>query len=58
MSFVTENMLQEIADEFETQWSFPICGGATGGKHVRTRCPQINKVTMYVVKVVKIYICA
>ena len=35
MHFVTENMLQETADEFQTQWSFPI-----GGKRVRVRCPQ------------------
>ena len=33
MHFVTENMLQEIADEFETQWNFPNCVGAIGGKH-------------------------
>ena len=52
MPFVTENMLQETVDEFETQWSFPNCAGAIDGKHVRIRCPQINTVTMYVVKVV------
>jgi len=40
MTFVTENMLQEIADEFETQWNFPNCVGAVVGKHVRIRCPQ------------------
>jgi DnaJ-class molecular chaperone len=33
-------MLQETADEFETQWNFPNCVGEIGGKHVRTRCPQ------------------
>ena len=52
-AFVTKNMLQETADGFETQWSFPNCVGAIDGKHVRIRCPQINTVTMYVVKVVK-----
>jgi hypothetical protein len=40
MPFVTGNMLQEIADEFETQWNFPNCVGAIDGKHVRIRCPQ------------------
>jgi len=40
MPFVTENMLQEIANEFETQWNFPNCVGAIDGKHVRIRCPQ------------------
>jgi hypothetical protein len=40
MPFVTENMLQEIADEFETQWNFPNCLGAIDGKHVRIRFPQ------------------
>ena len=42
MPSVTENMLQEIADEFKTQWNFPNCVGAIDGKHVRIRCPQIS----------------
>jgi len=32
MHFITENMLQEIADEFETQWNFPNCVAAIDGK--------------------------
>jgi len=40
MPFVTGNMLQEIADEFETQWNCPNCMGANDGKHMRIRCPQ------------------
>jgi len=37
---VTENMLQDIADGFETQWNFPNCVGAIDRKYVRIRCPQ------------------
>ena len=41
MPFVTENMLQEIAGEFETQWNFRNCVGAIDGKRVpRIRYPQ------------------
>jgi len=39
-SFVTENMLQVIADEFETQWNFPNCVGAFDGKLPPIRRPQ------------------
>ena len=47
MPFVTENMLQEIADEFETQWSFRNCVGATDRKHVRIRGPQSSGSQFY-----------
>ena len=47
MPFVTENMLQEITDEFETQWNFPNCVGAMDGKHVRFRCPQSSGFQFY-----------
>ena len=45
--FVAENMLQEIADEFETQWNFPNCVGAIDGKHVCIRCPQSSGSQFY-----------
>ena len=47
MPFVTENVLQEIADEFEMQWNFPNCVGAIDGKHVRIRCPQSSGSQFY-----------
>ena len=47
LPFLTENMLQEIADEFEKQWNFPNFVGATGGKHVRIRCPQSSGSQFY-----------
>jgi len=47
MPFVTENMLQEIVDEFETQWNFLNCVGAIDGKHVRIRCPQSSGSQFY-----------
>jgi hypothetical protein len=47
MPFVTENMLQEIADEFETQWNFPNCVGAIDGNYVRIRCPQSSGSQFY-----------
>ena len=47
MPFVTENMLQVTADEFETQWNFPNCVGAIDGKHVPIRCPQSSGYQFY-----------
>jgi hypothetical protein len=47
LPFVTENMLQETADEFETQWNFPNCVGAIDGKHVCIRCPQSSGSQFY-----------
>ena len=47
MPFVTENVLQEIADEFEMQWNFPNCVGATDGKHVHIRCPESSSSQFY-----------
>ena len=38
--FVTENTLQETADEFEKQWNFLNCVGAIDGQHAGIRCPQ------------------
>jgi len=45
--FVTENMLQEIADEFETQWNFPNCVGTIDEKRVRIWCPQSSGSEFY-----------
>jgi hypothetical protein len=47
MPFVTENLLQEIADEFEMQWNFPNCVGAIEGKHVHIRCPESSSSQFY-----------
>jgi len=40
-------MLQEIADELETQWNVPTCVGGIYGKHVRIRCPQSSGSQFY-----------
>jgi hypothetical protein len=47
MPFDTENMLQEIADGFETKWNFLNFVGANDGKHVRIRCPQSSGSLFY-----------
>jgi hypothetical protein len=47
MPFVTENVLQEIADEFEMQWNFPNCVGAIDRKHVHIRCPESSGSQFY-----------
>jgi hypothetical protein len=35
MPFVTQNMIQKTADEFEMQWNFPNYKGAIDGKHAQ-----------------------
>ena len=47
LPFVTENMPQEIADEFENEWNFPNFVGSIDGKHVRIRWPQSSGSQFY-----------